>query len=441
MCIVFDRVSCLQFAIVYKQGLVMIRYSYALLICLPFEVVYAGGLLSYEIGTPDLGLASAGYAARAQDAATAMTNPAGMTRLYSTELMVGLQPLYGQLTFTPNGNTTVSGGDGGNAIGWFPGGGGFFVYSATPDLKFGLCSYGNFGMPLHYDGGWVGRYDTTSATLLGITVAPSIAYRIHEMWSVGLSFNAMYAMLSQKAAVNNSPLGLFGAAPDGEVTFKKNTWGYGVTFGFLFEPTVFTRFGLTYTTQMDLSFDDTIEFADTFPIIVPSGNFSTPFDLKMTVPKQVMGSFYHEWTDCIAFLGNLGWQNWEQFARVDIGVTAPNGRTFTYEINYKNTWHGALGLQILLGSDWRLSFGTAYDSEMVNTANRTASLPIGSAWRLGSGVEYRVRKNFSIGAAYTWLYGGDVALNENRGILMGHVAGDYYDSAVNYFGINFDWAF
>ena len=41
----------------------------------------AGGLLLYEFGTAEPGLAAAGYAARAQDASTAFTNPAGMTRL------------------------------------------------------------------------------------------------------------------------------------------------------------------------------------------------------------------------------------------------------------------------------------------------------------------------------------------------------------------------
>ena len=41
----------------------------------------AGGLLLYEVGTADIGLASAGYNARAQDASTVFTNPAGMTKL------------------------------------------------------------------------------------------------------------------------------------------------------------------------------------------------------------------------------------------------------------------------------------------------------------------------------------------------------------------------
>ena len=52
----------------------------------------AGGLYLYELGTPDVGAAAAGWAARAQDASTVFTNPAGMTRLEKSELLVGVQP-------------------------------------------------------------------------------------------------------------------------------------------------------------------------------------------------------------------------------------------------------------------------------------------------------------------------------------------------------------
>jgi long-chain fatty acid transport protein len=55
----------------------------------------AAGLWLYEQGTPDVGTAVAGMAARADDAATAFANPAGMTRLEGSQAMVGIQPIYG----------------------------------------------------------------------------------------------------------------------------------------------------------------------------------------------------------------------------------------------------------------------------------------------------------------------------------------------------------
>lgn len=54
----------------------------------------AGGIFLYEVGTEDMGLAAAGYAARAQDAATVLTNPAGMVRLEGSQVLLGTQLLY-----------------------------------------------------------------------------------------------------------------------------------------------------------------------------------------------------------------------------------------------------------------------------------------------------------------------------------------------------------
>src|SRR5262249_16058026 len=77
----------------------------------------AGGMSLYEIAPPDLGLASAGYAARADDASTLFKNPAGMSRLGGAQLQGGLQALYGSVSFSPDANTSarLGSGNGGNA--------------------------------------------------------------------------------------------------------------------------------------------------------------------------------------------------------------------------------------------------------------------------------------------------------------------------------------
>src|SRR5512134_2611800 len=96
----------------------------------------AGGAMLYEVGTADVGLASAGYGARAQDASTVLTNPAGMTRLQGTQLLLGAQLLYGDLGFSIGQGTSqeLGTGDGGNPVGWFPGGSMFLTHSVSPAL-------------------------------------------------------------------------------------------------------------------------------------------------------------------------------------------------------------------------------------------------------------------------------------------------------------------
>jgi len=66
----------------------------------------AGGISFYEVGTEDVGLAAAGYAARAQDATTVLTNPAGMVRLDGTQVLLGTQLLYSDMKFSNSGAST-----------------------------------------------------------------------------------------------------------------------------------------------------------------------------------------------------------------------------------------------------------------------------------------------------------------------------------------------
>src|SRR5882672_10586637 len=82
------------------------------------QSVQAAGIILYELATPDVGLASAGYASRADDASTVFKNPAGMSRLDGAQLQTGLQATYGSVEFSPNTSTSPALGnnDGGNAI-------------------------------------------------------------------------------------------------------------------------------------------------------------------------------------------------------------------------------------------------------------------------------------------------------------------------------------
>ena len=109
----------------------------------------AGGLMLYEVGTADVGLASAGYNARAQDASTVLTNPAGMTRLEGTQLLLGrsCSTAISSSRSARAPRLQLGTGDGGNPVGWFPGGGAFFSYSVSPELKLGFAMTGNFGSP------------------------------------------------------------------------------------------------------------------------------------------------------------------------------------------------------------------------------------------------------------------------------------------------------
>jgi len=400
----------------------------------------AGGVYLYELGTPDAGLAAAGWAARAQDPSTVFTNPAGMTRLQRSALQVGAQPLSINLEFNPDSKTTTSGKDG-DASTWLPAGSLFYVYSLTPDLKVGLGAFGYFGLGLEYEDDWVGRYYVQEVTLQAVGLQPAVAYRVTDWLSLGVGFVGLYGVLEQKAAVNNIDPDL----DDGRLKLKDEDWAYQVNAGVLLEPRDGTRFGLTYLSEGELEFSDKPNFKGLGPgleaILGSAGLLDSKLDVDFNLPQSIMFSAYHEITKRLAILGNVSWQDWSRFGKVDVAVTAEDTTSLTVDRKYQDTWHVAAGAQYRVSDVWLVSGGVAYDSSLVDDEDRTPDLPLGEQWRLGLGTRYDWSSDLTVSAAYTLAWAGDLDMDVNRGPLAGRVSGTYENAALHFLNINLNWAF
>lgn len=396
----------------------------------------AGGLYLYEVGSTDVGLAAAGYAARAQDAATAFTNPAGMTRLERPSLLLSAQPMYLNIDFSTNGNSTEVGNDG-DSNGWLPAGGLFYVHPVNDKLALGLAVTGYFGLALDYQDNWAGRYYVQDTTLQAAAIQPAIAWQVNDQFSVGAGVAVLYGMLEEKLAVNR----ILDALPDGQLKLEDEDWTVQLNLGGLYAPTPGTRFGLTYLSEADLDFSDQADvsgFGPTLTAILGLG--SRTVDLGVTMPQAVMFSVYHELNDRLAVLGNLGWQDWSEFGKVDVGISDTNVN-LTTDLDYKDTWHAAIGAQYRVSEPWLLTAGIAYDSAMLDEEDLGPSLPVGETWRFALGGNYTWSRNVTLGAAYELAWSGDLDMDVERGPLAGRVSGTYESTAIHIIALNAEWRF
>jgi long-chain fatty acid transport protein len=409
----------------------------------------AGGLYLYEIGSTDLGLAGAGYAARAEDAATAFTNPAGMTRIKHPSLLVGAQPLYLSIDFEPDGGTsavarTLPGGgaaDDGDSNGWLPAGGLYYVHPVGDRLRLGLAAIGNFGLSLDYQDDWVGRYYVREATLQTAALQPAIAWRVNDRLSVGAGAAVLYGILEEKVAVNNiDPL-----LPDGELEVEDEDWAVQFNLGLLLEPKKGTRLGLTWLSEADVDFGDRVEFSGLGPglqtVLANRGLLDARLDLGVTLPQAVMLSAFHECTERLAVMGNLGWQDWSQFGKVDVSVSSETTTSLTTDLDFEDTWHAALGAQYRLATPWLLTGGVAYDSATLEEEDISPAFPLGETWRLALGTRYAWSQDLTLDAAYELAWSGDLDLDVERGPLAGRVSGTYENAALHVVSLNVDWRF
>jgi long-chain fatty acid transport protein len=412
----------------------------ALILILPGQPVYAAGLWLYEMGTPDVGTASAGMASRAGDAATAFANPAGMTRLGQSQLMVGIQPIDSKIKFDTD-VATFGGDNGGNAGGLTPTGSLSYVHSLSNDLKLGFTLGSYLGLGVKFNNTWAGRYYIQEEDFLTAFANGAVGYRVNDWLSVGGGVGLVYGEFDAETNIRN---GLDGGA-DGRIKLKADDTDVGWNVGVLVEPRADTRVGLTFISKVDLKYKDNPSFNGVGPLLSAAlqlsglANAQTTFDF--TLPQQLMLSGYHELTRDLALMLDPGWQNWSQFGKIGLSIDSATSTSTNLNANFQDTWHIALGTRYRLNPLWSVSAGFAYDSSPVTNSDRSIVLPLDRQYRYAVGVEYALHKDITLGAAYEYMNAGSAPVNQTGGPLKGDLKGDFKRDTFHILALSMNWTF
>ena len=412
------------------------------------DPAWAAAIWLYEMATPDQGTAAAGRAALAVDASTAWLNPAGMTRLDRSQLLIGAGALVIQSEFDIAPGTTESGG-GANITSALPSASGYYVqsFSAAPDFKLGASLTTLPGLAADYGDTWAGRYFMEKAALIGVALSGTAAYRILPWLSVGGGLSLGHSHLAQDTALNN----VLDRLPDGTVEIRGDAWGVGGLFGIMIEPIPNTRIGVQYTSPMTFQYNNIIDSVrgagpalQAFRLLVgavvdiPVGS---QVDLKLTMPQQIMASAYHAFTDQFAMMVNFGWQNWSAYGQPSLVISGNPNRRLNPDQGYEDTYHTAIGAHYRVAPDWLLKAGFAYDTSAVSDANRTLGFPVDRQFRYALGVQYAVSKNITLGTDLTIIDAGSAPINQSGGPLRGTLVGSYSPNLLYAIGFNLIWRF
>lgn len=401
---------------------------------------YAGGIMLYEIGTDNAGLANAGAAARAQGPSTLASNPAGMSYLQGTQVTGGLQLLYGRLSFNRDSATNVSGSGSGNALEPIPGGSFFISHQLDDHWSVGFGTYGDFGLAANYDNDWSGRYFAQNASIAGLSLVPSVAYRFNDQWSVGLGVKAMYGMLQTQTAIDRSPLNSTDR-DDGQFKYEDNTWGYGVNLGVIYAPRAGTRIGLAYTSRVDLDFEDRLDIKGPGALTERLDNLTTQLDTQ--VPQTATLSVFQQLDPRWALLASLNWQDWSRFGDVGVQVDTDTAgaRSSNIDAHYRDTYQLAVGAQYQATPTLLWSVGIAYDTSAVSDSNRTLNAPMNDSWRLATGATYALNKDTDINVSWALIWLGDMPVDQEKDLSDDRISGQFEDAWIQALTGNMTWRF
>lgn len=345
---------------------------------------HASALYFYETGTEDTALAGAGQAARAQDASTIMTNPAGMTRLPDHMFTGGIQAMNGNIDYQLDNNVQKSPGD---VMKTFPNASAYYSQKLSDNIYAGIGLYGNYGLGIDY-GHWAGDRLIKKSTMAAMTLSPSLAMKLNDRLSVGASANINYGFLSLTRSVDGD-----------DHNQQDHDWAMSYRLGLAMDLTERTRAGVTWTSKTDYTFN--IDGKARLPT-QPARELTLPISAQVRAPQQIMFSLVHDFTPQWSVMGDLGWQDWSQFGAPQVQV---NGQSIDKTSRMKDTWHTAVGVQYRPTDQWRLNAGVAFDSSPYRDQGDVAmTLPTGDEWRFGTGAQYQLTPASNVGVAVEYLH-------------------------------------
>lgn len=380
----------------------MLRTVPALLAALFAGSATAAAFQLWEQNASGLGVAYAGSAAVAENAATIFYNPAGMTQLEGVQLSAGVAAIKPNFTFQGVG-ASAAGPNGGNAGSWMALPNAYVSAKLSRDWAVGLGVSVPFGLSSEYDRGWIGEGLAIKSDIRTINFNPSLAYRVNDQLSLGLGLN--YQTID--AEMTKAGVSLKG---------DDASWGWNAGALFTLSPAM--RVGISYRSGIKHRLDGQL-------------NGSMPVQADLKLPSTFVLSVWQQVSDRWEAMGDLSYSRWNSLRRLDVvlrdtGVQLPDSEVF----NYGNDWRIAWGAAYKASDAAKLKFGIAYDRSPVNDSDRSPRTPDANTLWLTLGGQWDAGRHGKIDIGYAYLRSNDPTINRpgltGRYNANAHIVGAQY---------------
>lgn len=401
---------------------------------------HAAAFQLLEGNASGLGNAYAGSAAVAEDASTVFFNPAGMTLLPGRNVAFSVDLVRPQAEFSNRGSVAAFGqavgGNGGDAGDWAGIPAGYMTWQLTDRVFAGLGVGAPFGLKTHYDDNWAGRFHAVKSEIKTVNINPSIAFKVSDVFSVGLGVNFQRIDADLTNAVNTVALAGAGTSALGRIKGDDTAWGWNV--GAMWQVSDTTRLGATYRSKIDYKLEGTARFtgsAAAFLNGARGGDVTADVEMPDTATFSVAQKISDRWT----MLGDVSWTGWSTLQKLEVNRVDGVNVT-TEELKWRDTWRVAFGGTYAYTDALSLKFGLAWDQTPVRDTARLPRVPDEDRVWLSFGVQWRPDAMSAVDVGYAHLFVKDARISANGGTAKGLLVGEY-DNAVDILGVQYSTRF
>lgn len=407
--------------------------------------VHASG---YHFGTQSVNAQSTANAAAAEaaDASTIFYNPAGLTKLDSSQISVNANIVLPSIHYEADSATDftglpVQGSKSGKITKTTVAPHIYGAYKVNDDLTVGLGVYVPFGSATEYEKDSVLRHNINKLGLTSIAVEPVAAWKLNERHSFGAGIIAQHTSaelrkyadwgIQQKAAMlkatPSNPTAAAQIKADGHADVKGSDWGFGYQLAWMWDINDRARVGVNYRSKVSHTLKGDAEWAadDAMAKQLWDANKLAPLGytpsekarVKIVTPESLSVHGMYKVSDKADLFGDVTWTRHSRFNKAElvfekektIGMSKKSDRT-TITPNWRNTYKVGLGGSYQISEPLQLRTGIAFDKSPVRNADyRMNSLPDGNRIWFSAGMKYNIGKNHVVDAAYTHIHINDTS--------------------------------
>jgi long-chain fatty acid transport protein len=267
----------------------------------PGGEAFAGGVTFSEHGAAATGKANA-FAGEANDPSAIFYNPAGITQLPGTQVMIGTSIVYLDTVFQ-SGTT----GESTQLQDQFPIVPHFYITHRFKQwderLSIGLGVFTPFGIVVDWPDNWQGRFDSTNAKLRVTIYQPTVAFQATKDLSLaaGLRIADVAAAFERQFAVPASGIGESKLRAH-DLTANPIGWNVGL----LYHVTDTTSVGLQFKSEIQAKLDGSADFTGPASLAFSNTGFHSSIKLPPQLVVGISTKIIPRWT----FNADIEWEGW-----------------------------------------------------------------------------------------------------------------------------------
>jgi long-chain fatty acid transport protein len=310
------------------------------------------------------------FAATADNASAVYYNPAGITQLDGTSVLVGAYAIALDVDIDLAARGAASTGNVNGELQWAPQ---FFASWKLKESPFaiGFGVYSPFGFSIEYPDTAAFRTLARKGKIEYLTFNPVIAWQVTDTLSVAVGVNINTAETTLERGV---------LAVGDSFRFKGNGTSFGFNAGLLWKPHRMHSFGINYRSASNINFDGQSRLQyDGFTVPTPFGPFPVPgvrteesANVDFDFPQNVVLGYSFRPTEKWNLEFNWDWTDWNTLN--DLVLDQPSGDV-VLPFGWQNSSFYEFGVTRMLGNGLRASVGYIYSENSSPNATFNPIVP------------------------------------------------------------------